>query len=89
MYDFQDLSRFLCTTVFRRMPHFDIILSYTPKSPKCCLTFRFSDYNFVCISHLPNGYYVTTGIIVRRNVVKCRVIRAPKMTSSSSDDWIY
>jgi hypothetical protein len=68
LYDFQDFSRVRCTAVFRRMPHFDI-LSFTPKSPKCSLSFRFSDYKFVYISHLSSGYYVTTDIMARKNML--------------------
>jgi len=33
--------------------HFSIILPLTPRSPKWCLLFRFSDYNYICLSGLP------------------------------------
>jgi hypothetical protein len=41
-----------CRTHFFKL-HLNIILAFTPRSPKWSVPFRFSDQNLVCTSHLP------------------------------------
>jgi hypothetical protein len=37
---------------------FNIIFSFTPRSPKCGMHFKLSNSNFLCISHLSHACYI-------------------------------